>query len=468
MAGAVGLDQGDAFSYVSGMNAEHESRKQRAPQLRVAELFAGVGGFRLGLEASSGAFRTTFSSQWEPPGSAAKQFASACYVEHFGAEGHYNQDIALVLDQAEQRLIEIGPLDVVVGGFPCQDYSVAKPLNQSQGLRGKKGVLWWQIHRLISLTGLHHQYPRYVFLENVDRLLKSPGSQRGRDFAIMLASLSDLGYDVEWRVINAADYGFSQRRRRVLIVARRRECRVSDGCDTVFKHGVLARAFPVQDSASIADSDRGQFELIGEIHDISNAFGLGLTRSPFLNAGVVQGRKVLTYKTSPSYYGPKMTLGDILIADEDVSEELLITPEAFEKWRYLKGSKNEPRLHKASGTTYQYTEGPLPFPDSLERASRTILTAEGGKSPSRFKHVVQMGNGRFRRLSAIELERLNDFPDDWTNFGMSDVKRAFCMGNALVVGLVERVSRIIAKDESLETNPACMIAVDPADGRASR
>jgi len=449
------------------MNAEHANRKQRAPQLRVAELFAGVGGFRLGLEASSDAFRTTFSSQWEPPGSVTKQFASACYIGHFGAEGHFNQDIALVLDQAEQRLIEIGPLDVVVGGFPCQDYSVAKPLNQSQGLRGKKGVLWWQIHRLISLTGLHHQYPRYVFLENVDRLLKSPGSQRGRDFAIMLASLSDLGYDVEWRVINAADYGFSQRRRRVLIIGRRREDRVSGGRDTVFDNGVLARAFPVQPLASIADSDRGQFELKGEIHDISNSFGLGLARSPFQNAGVVQGRQVWTYKTTPSYQGPKMTLGDILIADEDVAEELLITPEALEKWRYLKGSKNEPRLHKASGTTYQYAEGPLPFPDSLERASRTILTAEGGKSPSRFKHVVQMANGSLRRLSAKELERLNDFPDDWTNTGMSDVNRAFCMGNALVVGLVERVARIIAEQESLATNPPCMIAVDPVHSGAS-
>ena len=156
-------------------------------------------------------------------------------MKKFGEDGHLTADIEKVLDAAgidsfhgstdvDPEVVEKSgsiedlltgkakkfaipaEVDLVVGGFPCQDYSVAKTLSSSLGLEGKKGVLWWQIMRLIK-----SQRPKMVFLENVDRLLKSPASQRGRDFAIMLASLSDAGYFVEWRVVNAAEYGFPQR-----------------------------------------------------------------------------------------------------------------------------------------------------------------------------------------------------------------------------------------------------------------
>ena len=77
-------------------------------------------------------------------------------------------------------------------------------------------MLWWEILRLVQ-----DQKPKFIFLENVDRLLKSPSTQRGRDFAVMLKTLGDVGYNIEWRVVNAADYGFPQRRIRVFIVATR-------------------------------------------------------------------------------------------------------------------------------------------------------------------------------------------------------------------------------------------------------
>jgi DNA (cytosine-5)-methyltransferase 1 len=79
------------------------------------------------------------------------------------------------------------------------------------------------------------------------------------------------------------------------------------------------------------------------------------------------------------------------------------------------------------------------YPDALDNASRTIITGEGGKSPSRFKHIVNSDRG-LRRLTPLELERLNMFPDDHTKLeNVTDAKRAFFMGNALVVGVIERI-----------------------------
>ena len=99
----------------------------------------------------------------------------------------------------------------------------------------------------------------------------------------------------------------------------------------------------------------------------------------------------------------------------------------------------------ATGFTYVYAEGPLPFPDKLDQPARTMVTGEGGPSPSRFKHIILAPSGRYRRLTPIEMERLNGFPDDWTE-GMPSSRRAFCMGNALVVGVVERIARVLAED----------------------
>ena len=172
------------------------------------ELFAGVGGFNLALGRSG--FDAIMSNQWEP--STKAQHAAACLVENIyrGRLSPHEvicDDIAEVLSQVDERRRYMPDFDLLVGGFPCQDYSVAKTLNQAAGMVGKKGVLWWEIHRLLKM-----RRPPFLFLENVDRLLKSPATHRGRDFAIMLASLSDLGYSVEWRVVNSAEYGFPQKR----------------------------------------------------------------------------------------------------------------------------------------------------------------------------------------------------------------------------------------------------------------
>ena len=534
---------------------------------RVVELFAGVGGFRIGLESvlKGKAFKVVWSNQYEP--GSAKQWASRVYEYAFpNEEGsrHSNKLIEEAIDDGE-----VPPHDVLVGGFPCQDYSVAKPNNQSRGIEGKKGVLWWSIYKIAK----KHE-PKFLILENVDRLIKSPAKQRGRDFAIMLKCLSDLGYVVEWRVINAAEYGMPQRRRRVFIVGYKLESplgllRTEQSAENVIlSDGILARAFPVQTNkpsvdnetdAEEEDSDDKQEEMEllleqakwtttrtiidGDPHEITEKFNEGNAKhDPFMNAGLMipnQGARpsVWTAKVYPKHKGSRINLGDLLIPEDKVPEEFVIDSQSLKSWVHQKGNKNEVRTNylttfahilklfekagvqaKLTNTQkrawgkllaayweenladsksinltdeetgkevsvtwqliaetrfeYKFKEGPLPMPDPLDRPFRTIITSEGGSCPSRFKHVICrecaknwakkrkvlahdcVKVGKFRRLTPEELEQGNMFPAGHTRYCMLEDKkvkvdpkhRAFFMGNALVVGIVQRIGKTLVKD----------------------
>lgn len=403
-------------------------------KMKVAELFAGVGGFRLGLEKSN--YEIVWSNQWEP--STKTQHASMVYEARFGKENHSNEDINEVVTR---NVEEIPDHDLLVGGFPCQDYSVATTLHNSKGLKGKKGVLWWSIQSILENK---KNKPKYLFLENVDRLLKSPAKQRGRDFAVMLQSLNDLGYAVEWRVINAAEYGMPQRRRRVFFIGYHKSTEIykrlqkSNKIDWLTEEGTIANAFPVAKTKPIQE-----IELKGDLVEITNNFNKTGKLSPFQNTGLLIKGKVYTTKTEPNYDGQKTVLGDIL-QNGEVPKDFFIDEKDKEKWEYLKGSKTIERI-SSEGHKYNYSEGGMIYPDALDNASRTIITGEGGKSPSRFKHVVVSDRG-LRRLTPIELERLNMFPDNHTKLdGITDTKRAFFMGNALVVGVIEKIGEELYK-----------------------
>lgn len=404
----------------------------------MVELFAGVGGFRLGLEPHG--WETVWANQWEP--STKAQHAADCYDAHYGPGSVNNEDINVVVERMNQEGWDaFADHDLLVGGFPCQDYSVAKVRNQAHGIVGKKGVLWWAIHRI-----LEEKRPRLVFLENVDRLLKSPASQRGRDFAIILACLSDLGYLVEWRVVNAADYGFPQRRRRVFIVAHHvgDEPEPNWGGPTAWmsEDGALARALPIEPPA-ISDVDPPDDKLQGDLAEITGTFGIGNATTPFAAAGVAWRRAVWSRPVVAPVPATKQTLRDVLQREVEVPDSFFIPTEQQARWIYLKGPKDIPRIAK-NGHEYMYSEGGIAFPDPVDQPSRTILTGEGGVTPSRFKHVIETESGRLRRLTPYELEKLNGFRGDWTA-GMSDGRRAFMMGNALVVGLVNRVGAALAR-----------------------
>ena len=418
-------------------------KKEVKKPLRVAELFAGVGGFRIGLEGyktKNSDYVTVWNNQWEP--ATKKQHASEVYISRFGSEGHSNVDIAKVPAK------EIPDHDLLVGGFPCQDYSVARNLGSSSGIIGKKGVLWWEIHRILKDKGT--KAPSYLMLENVDRLIKSPASRRGRDFAMIISSLNDLGYIVEWRIINAADFGMPQRRRRIFILGYKKGTDIykkisalKNPTDWIKKGGVISSAFPILPVAELPQ----EFKIDGDLSVVSDTFNKdNPSVSPFSNAGISIGRKVSTLEVKPNYDGKRTVISDILIDEKDVPEEFFIDKKSLDKWKYLKGAKNEERSGK-NGFKFTYTEGPMVFPDSLDKPSRTIITAEGGPTPSRFKHVIKTKSGKLRRLTPLELERLCMFPDNHTE-GQPDTKRAFFMGNALVVGVIERLGKSLVKQNN--------------------
>lgn len=397
-------------------------------KIKVAELFAGVGGFRLGLENTNNQiFDVTWANQWEP--SRKVQHAFDCYTTRFSTGTHSNKDIAEVTDK-EMADTQV---DMVVGGFPCQDYSVARSLSGELGIQGKKGVLFWQIVRFIQNT-----LPKYILLENVDRLLKSPSKQRGRDFGVMLSTLDELGYDIEWRVINAADYGNAQRRRRVFIFGYKRELDYVKTLkdfeleDIIYKEGLFAQAFPIEHTPNkkrVSTTDVSK-----DIVDISDEFSF-----QFFNSGIMRNGKVLTIDTIPCYEEP-IKLGEIL--ESEIDNKYDLNESQVEKFKYLRGPKKILRTSK-SGHEYYFSEGGMSETDNLDLPARTMLTSEG--SINRSTHFITH-NDKYRTLTPVEAERLNGFPDNWTDT-MSDRMRYFCMGNALVVPIVTRIANQI---ESIE------------------
>ncbi|AMV48256.1 DNA (cytosine-5-)-methyltransferase [Paraburkholderia caribensis] len=435
------------------------AQAQQQGKLNVIELFAGVGGFRLGLEAVHGApFQVTLSNQFEP--SRKKQHASDIYHSHWPEQAHINEDIFKVLETetGRQSARDANP-DVLVGGFPCQDYSVAKPLSASDGLAGKKGVLWWSIAKMLKQRLDDGMPVKYVILENVDRILSSPSSCRGRDFAVILATLNSLGYAAEWRVINAADYGHAQRRRRTFIVGYHKTTDVYKRTHADLQtlrvdwhaSSILSTAFPCEVTNPL-DAVEPALTLRADPFDEQLSYRpLSNGKTRFSNCGLMLGGQVrtCTVRAAPiadfsEFCGrtAALTLGDIIRETGPVPTAFYVRPEQEEAWRAAKGAKTLAR--NKNGFDYTYAEGAMAFPDPLDKPSRTIITSEGGSSPSRTKHAIREASGLIRRLTPEELETLNGFPRGFTaRPGISDVARAMLMGNALVVGLVRRIGEAL-------------------------
>lgn len=394
--------------------------------MQVCELFAGVGGFRVGLERFDKDFyNTVFFNQWEPQ--YKTQFAYSVYIHNFGLTSvPDNVRKYTNLDIHEIPKSNLPNIDLLCGGFPCQNYSVAGP-KSSKGIEGTKGVLWWDIR-----STLEAKNPNYVLLENVDRLLKSPASQRGRDFGIMLKCFDELDYHVEWRVINAADYNKPQKRRRIFIFARKKGLPSIDTFNDFF--GSIFRCNYIEATkkgTSIKDID---------VSTLSANF-----QFPFENAGYMADGHIHTYKAEPIVIPNTRTLGNLLLSTNE--DKYYLNEESEQKWKYLKGSKKIERTDR-NGYKYTFSEGACPYPDNLDIPARTMLTSEG--TLNRSSHaVVDPKTHRKRILLPIEAERIQTFPDDWTAKGtqilsngttievdITDKQRYFLMGNALVTELV--------------------------------
>lgn len=393
----------------------------------IVELFAGVGGFRLGMERLNSGWETVWFSQWEP--GARTQWAHDCYVSHFGDAKDLNGEYTTGIDISDVDKNAIPDHTLLVGGFPCQDYSVAHSLSTSQGLEGKKGVLWWQIRDTLIAKNTP-----FVLLENVDRLIKSPAKQRGRDFGVILACFNELGYSVEWRVVNAALYGGPQRRRRTFIFAYKndtqygREMAKKAYEDIINQYGLMAEAFPIE----FPVEKFGETVLFEDVVEVSDKFQFGFETSGYMRNGRIITAKVKEKEESP------ITLKEILEACEN--EVYFVSSSDLPSWVEMKGAKKKERT-TAEGHTYTFSEGAIPFLDYYNKPGRTMLTSEGTKNRS--THIVaDPATGTIRILTPIECERLQGFDDNWTA-GMPDRMRRFCMGNALVVPMITRMGRYI-------------------------
>ncbi|MRI82606.1 DNA (cytosine-5-)-methyltransferase [Aerococcaceae bacterium DSM 109653] len=421
--------------------------------MKIFSMFDGVGGFTIGFNNSdSEFFQTTYSNQYEP--SKKSQDAYEVGVYRFPEMEHIPTDVALIPNEKFEEMRDNG-VNMIVGGFPCQDYSVARSKKNELGIEGKKGVLFWEIIRATEIIK-----PEYLVLENVDRLLKAPSSQRGRDFAVMLASFNELGYSVEWRVINAAEYGRAQRRRRVFFFVYRNDTHWAKRIDSqfennssenllgirdfeqyrnyIFNDGLFARQFPVKEAEV---KDRTKFnQLAKDIKEVSDEFNDG----KFWNTGVMRHGYYYSADTEPLGNEIPITLREIIVPESEVPEKYYIDGEKLAKFEYLRGPK---RIERTSleGHSYIYSEGGMSPNDDLDLPGRTMLTSEG--TVNRSTHLLKI-NGRYRLITPIEAERLQDFPDDWTKYKQLETgevvevgerMRMFFMGNALVTGIVKRI-----------------------------
>ncbi|EGF88993.1 DNA (cytosine-5-)-methyltransferase [Gemella sanguinis M325] len=402
--------------------------------LDVVELFAGVGGFRVGLNnitefnkktgkaLEKNGWNFVWANQYEP--STKAQHAFECYSERFQDGECSNEDI----NKVDKKSIPDHSL--LVGGFPCQDYSVARSLSGEKGIAGKKGVLFWDIRD----TLIEKNTP-FVLLENVDRLLKSPASVRGRDFAIMLKTFDELGYYVQWRVINAGDYGMPQKRRRVFIFASKKNMKYSTKLskEIDLDNSIFEQVFPTEDDLGIySEVDLNKYK---DAVDVTNNYKDG----KFSDFGMMIDGQVFHKSVMPKkekVYTLKKLLKNASKYNEKDLSKYFAEEEKLEKWKYLKGSKRIERQSK-SGHKYIYSEGTMSFPENMDEPARTMLTSEG--TVNRSSHIIfDDKNKKYRILTEVECEMIQMFPPNWTNT-MPSRRRYFMMGNALVTGIISRM-----------------------------
>lgn len=417
-------------------------------KLTVIELFAGVGGFRVGLNnitkidsknraIEDGKWNFIWANQFEP--STKVQYAFNCYVTRFGKENTSNEDI----NKVKKTLIPKHSL--LVGGFPCQDYSVARTLSNEKGIEGKKGVLFWDIRDIL----IEKKTP-FVLLENVDRLLKSPSTKRGKDFAIMLKTFDELGYNVQWRVLNAAEYSMPQKRKRIFIFAHKKILNYSkfflENDTNILNNNLFNKVFPVKNLEILKEVDLKKYK---DIVDVSENYLDG----KFLDTGIMINGKVFSSSIS-EISEPVFSLGKILEIASNFNktlDEFIVEDDKIEKWKYLKGAKKINRISK-TGHEYTYSEGTMSFPENLREPARTILTSESNLSRS--SHIIFDQNiKKYRILTPIECELIQMFPVNWTDT-MPQKKRYFMMGNALVTGIIKRLEpklrEIIESEDELK------------------
>lgn len=389
--------------------------------MKYIELFAGIGGFRYGLEKvgqfqqkmeqSRGSgdiegiegkpqFTCVYANEWD-------KYACQIYRKNFGNKELHEGDIRTIPAES------IPNHDLLVGGFPCQAFSIA---GKRKGFGDTCGTLFFEICRIVE-----EKKPNLLLLENVKGLLNHDG---GNTFRIILNSLSELGYDCEWEVLNSKNFGVPQNRERVFIVGH-------------FRGTSGGKVFPIGEGSKEVN------ELCGQ------------------QTGAITARR-----------GSAKSDGDYIVEGNRKTQELeyigAVMSEQNQKWLndgkelsrnfpqgqrvYSKNgiastiARNAGGLGGKTGLYMINSKGKTHQQDLLQDSngvSRSILAGTHGSTPHLLKTI--MPNNKIRRLTPIECERLQGFPDGWTE-GVSDTQRYKCLGNAVTTNVITEIGKKILKE----------------------
>ena len=376
--------------------------------MKFLDLFAGIGGFRLGME----------SAVHECVGFCEiDKYARASYKAIHNTEGEIElHDITRVTDESIRRF---GSVDVICGGFPCQAFSIA---GNRRGFEDTRGTLFFEICRFASVLR-----PRYLFLENVKGLLNH---DRGNTFEVILSALDELGYNVEWQVLNSKNFGVPQNRERVFIIGHLRgECTRS--------------VFPISGESEQSDHQPPKIEIIGNTKNPSGT--RKGTRSVVYGSGGVVGTLTATDYKEPKQVAIKQF--GILQPNFNQCGVVYETDGIAPTIRAYQGGGLEPKIRVKEATSKGYAEVGdsvnLSHPNSKTRRGRvgkqvanTLLTGES-------QGVIEP-DFRIRKLTPRECWRLQGFPD-WAfdkaqevNSNSQLYKQA---GNSVTVNVVAAIAK---------------------------
>lgn len=386
-----------AFFFENGSDLVNEK------EIRFVDLFAGVGGFHKGLEQANQSDRASFKEQGSNEqdlqqgrnfsnnrhkklwGKHSKNFKCiwACEWDRYAAKVYKKRFSQTPLETKDIRLVKTNSIpkaDLLCAGFPCQAFSLA---GKRKGFEEARGTLFYEICRIAKAKRVP-----YLLLENVKGLLSA---QEGEAFRIVLDSLDELGYVLQWQVLNSKDFGVPQNRERVFVVGCLGEKR-------------FRQVFPIKES----DKGIGKYAQKETSRTITKRFskGVGNTESRVIDVLINEdGRRFDSVSEVLAEY------------NKDRIQEFPIVSKHFGT-----GGGNVPLVLANAVTPDAY----------LARGERERID---GKAV-----LTSMHKRRIRRYTPVECERLQGFPDNWTK-GLSDTQRYKCMGNAVTVNVVEAVGR---------------------------
>ncbi|SNL30813.1 type II DNA modification methyltransferase [Streptococcus pneumoniae] len=378
-------------------------------KMKFLDLFAGIGGFRIGME------------------SAGHECIGFCEIDKFARESYkaiHNtkgeielHDITAVSDESIRG---IGSVDIICGGFPCQAFSIA---GNRRGFEDTRGTLFFEIARFASILR-----PKYLFLENVKGLLNH---ENGVTFETIISTLDELGYNVEWQVLNSKNFGVPQNRERVFIIGHLRRERTR-------------RIFPL--SGKNQSTSNQSVMKIGNINPSGNGMNGEVYQAdglaPTLTTNKGEGQKIAIKSNTIKQFGvlqPNFNQCGVVYETDGIAPTI----------RAYQGGGLEPKIRVKEATKQGYQEAEigdsvnLSHPNSKTRRGRvgkqianTLLTGES-------QGVVEP-DFRIRKLTPRECWRLQGFPD-WAfdkaqevNSNSQLYKQA---GNSVTVNVISAIAQ---------------------------